>query len=776
MNKVIDQLAIQQINAVESFPHRVLAAAVYYAEQGLYVIPIRPNGKAIPEKRDGLTYSHASKDPSTVASWFGPEGKYWGWNVGLACGAADGIFAIDVDKQDKNGFSGYDTLEAIEDDHGPLKAVMQKTPNGGRHYVYNWFESGSSSTAKIGRGIDTRGGNGECRSHIVAWPSEIDGEAYEWEDFGAISDAPEWVANLLGDPWDMQVSRGTGRGNENLDEDDTERLHTLREIWDLLQVINPDNLSYDDWLRVGQAIHSQHSDAGGLKVWDAWSQKGERYKDGECHARWSGFKSYGPVRIGTIYYHAKRYGYVPKPQLATEVDFSTKGEYDILIDELNKEYGIVVVGGKVRVISESINGDPDRDLTFMTLDDFKNLTMNKKIAIANNTGQTKAVPKTAIWLGDERRREFTGGVEFRPDKPSEFQTPSGLAYNLWRGWRVNPIKGNWSKLKAHIFEVICDSNDFYFEWILDWMADFYQDPSNPKGVAIVMKGDEGCGKGTFIEAMGRTIGRHYKHLTHDKHLTGDFNAHMQDALLVFADEVIYGGDKRHAGALKALVTEKLLLCERKGLDAYNYRNMSHVAMASNEDWFIPAGPQSRRWFVLKASNHRVKDNKWFRDIYSEMDNGGIEAMMYELMERGITNNLQRAPETELLQDQRDRYAASYRDTVVEWWADQLEAGTIGVLDYANMDVTGDNDRASWPSIVDRVSLFDNYEAWCIAKRREARTIFNKPMFYSRMESYGLKTTRPSANLFPDGKRVRVFEIPTLEEAEGRFKSITGREI
>lgn len=769
----VDLVKIREIDSIENFDDKIFAAAVMYAEAGFYVIPIRPNSKAIPPKDHHLGYQHASRNVDTVRRWYSENGKYRGWNIGLACGAKDGIFAVDVDKHGE--VNGFDTLSQIEEDYEELNTVYQETPNGGRHYIYRWFNNGASSTSKIGRGIDTRGGDGNCRSHIVAWPSTVDDKQYEWIQFGDIGDAPDWFDDLLGEPWNKP--RGSGRGNEEMGEDDTERQFTPREIWNIVSFINPNDLSYERWLQVGQAIHSQHPDETGLKIWDKWSQQGDKYEANECTKRWEGFKSYGPVRVGTLIHEAKKYGFVPRPQVNNDdnvVQFETSSDYDQLIDEMNKMYGVVVVGGKVRILNKTINNDPDQDVQLMSLDDFKNLTMNKKTVITAANGNSKVVPKSAIWLADERRREYTGGIEFRPDQPTEFETPNGLAYNLFRGWTVEPKKGTWSALYDHIAKIICRGDDEQFEWVLDWMADLFQDPFNPKGCAIVIKGLEGSGKGTFFEAMGHCMGRHYKHITQEEHLTGRFNGHHQDSLLIFADEVVYGGSKKHAGVLKALVTERKLTVERKGIDAFSYNNCARVGIASNEDWFIPAGPQSRRWYVTETDNSKTRDYDWFARIRAEMDNGGIEAMMYDLLERQIISNLRRAPETALLHDQRTRYASSRKDSIEEWWADCLERGQIPVQDYAT-----DGMQGGWPVLVDRIEMFDVYEKWCLDRRVPPISIANKSVFYGRMERFGIRLVRPAEKAVIDkmgGSRKRMFQLGELDVMIKAYEEVTGNKL
>jgi hypothetical protein len=451
-----------------------------------------------------------------------------------------------------------------------------------------------------------------------------------------------------------------------------------------------------------------------------------------------------------------------------------KSDYEVLIEEMNKEWGVVVVGGKVRVVGLKINSDPEQDLQLLTLDDFKNMTMNKKIAMTMPNGQTKPVAKSAVWLADEARKEYWGGIHFRPDKPTEYEAANGLVYNMWRGFTMEPIAGDWSKLKTHITDILCGGKPELYDWVLDWMADLYQDPANPKGCAVVMHGIEGCGKGTFMEALGRTMGRHYKHVTQEEHLTGRFNGHLQDSLLTFADEVTYGGSRKTAGNLKAMVTEPKLTVERKGVDAYSFKNCARIGVASNEDWFIPAGPQSRRWLVLNVLPDKASDANWFGAIYKEMDNGGLEAMMHELMNREIKSNLKVAPVTDALKGQRQRFMESRMDSVHAWWYDCLEARNIEIVCYLSESM----EEAVWPQLVKKPDLYDNYKGWTKNSGLPVQPM-SKSMFYNRMPELGATEVRPSNTTVikrNGGKRERMFEMPKLDEAIELFKGLTGIEI
>ncbi|MCC7419537.1 MAG: bifunctional DNA primase/polymerase, partial [Planctomycetaceae bacterium] len=67
--------------------------------------------------------------------------------------------------------------------------------------------------------------------------------------------------------------------------------------------------SYDDWVKVGQALHSIDSSAAMLAEWDSWSSKSTKYKPGECEAAGAGFNAGGGIGIGTLYLFADEDGW-----------------------------------------------------------------------------------------------------------------------------------------------------------------------------------------------------------------------------------------------------------------------------------------------------------------------------------------------------------------------------------------------------------------------------------------------------------------------------------
>lgn len=700
---------------------KVLYAALYYANEGIYVIPIRANAKSLPETKTGLSYYSASRKPETMRNWFGPGGKFRGYNIGLACGKEDGIIAVDLDvKDDISGEAEFRSI-AYENGGDIGNPPIQSTPSGGKHFIYSWVNNARSSTSKIARNVDTRGGYADkIGGHIVVWPSTVDEGQYQWESSGEISPPPLWITDCLGAAWENKsVNRPAGRGNEEVEESDFERSYSISEFERIVSYIDADSLSYDEWLWVGQAIHTQHPNEDGLTVWDTWSQTGERYTPNECTLRWDKFAEEGPIRVGTLVHLAARFGYNPKthgkPKVGNEENDEKRED---VIAEMNKRFAVIVIGGSVRILMERAPSKIDplsERFVMMDRSGFQTLMANDLIAVPDKKGNPVLMSKGDLWLGDQNRRTYPSGIIFSPGSRKEVDG----YYNTWEQWRYNEKPSpdaSWDMFKSHIKNEMCNGNLLHYVWILDWMADVIQDPRNPKGAAVILSGEEGTGKGTFAHLFGELFGIHYKHVTDEDHLIGKFNGHLQDSMLVFADEVTYGGNKKTAGKLKALVTEPFLMTEFKNVNAYRSANYIRLIVASNEEWFVPAGPQSRRWFVLKMSSSYANDANHFHKMREQMKNGGYQAMMTELANRDITSNLRWAPETETLNEQRA--ILSTNDPVIEWWTGCLENEYINGIEGFTDWEPGAKNIQRWPEGVklSTTEFYGLYEDWAMERR------------------------------------------------------------
>lgn len=330
---------------------------------------------------------------------------------------------------------------------------------------------------------------------------------------------------------------------------------------------------------------------------------------------------------------------------------------DTILEEMNRLHA-VVVQGKVRVLSW-VKVEPDDEhsdlagrlvVDLQSFEDFRNRYRNKTVVVGfSDNGKPKLMKRGDWWLDHEHRREIRGLV-FRPGADAEI---NGFQ-NLWRGWAIEPKPGDWSKMREHVRAVLANGNDEHADYILRWTAWAVQNPARQAEVALVFRGGRGVGKGIFARAVKDLFGQHSLHIRSSKHLTGDFNLHLRDCCLMFADEAIAPGDKAAESRLKGLVTEPQLLIEGKGENAVMSPNYLHIVMASNEKWVVPAGDDERRFAVFDVSGARQGDQAYWNALVAELDGGGLAAMLFDLLAMDLRDWHPRrsVPQTDALMRQK----------------------------------------------------------------------------------------------------------------------------
>jgi hypothetical protein len=276
------------------------------------------------------------------------------------------------------------------------------------------------------------------------------------------------------------------------------------------------------------------------------------------------------------------------------------------------------------------------------------------------------------WLRHPQARRYRH-VRFQP---AGQVTPDTL--NLWQGFAVDAKAGAWPRLQEHLYETVAGANETVYDYLLNWAAALVQRPGQPGQTAIVLRGRPGAGKGILVRALGRLLGAHFVHLTHSGQLTSRFNGILADAVLVFADEVVWAGDRAAEGALKGLITEPTLAIERKGREIIQVPNVVHLMMASNREWVAPVGISDRRFCVLDVLDVHRGEAGYFNAIAHEQSNGGAQAMLFDLLNRPLDAYYPQAlPYTKARRDQ----TIATLEPFDRWWHDQLDRGEIAGIPW-----------------------------------------------------------------------------------------------
>lgn len=414
------------------------------------------------------------------------------------------------------------------------------------------------------------------------------------------------------------------------------------------------------------------------------------------------------------------------------------------LDQMNDIHAVVFQqSGKVVIITEEQDDNGRPELRYSNQQDFHLIYPTPVQVGVTSKGTPIMKPLASAWLQHPKRR-FYRGIELAPkgSRPGY--------YNLWRGFTVEPRKGDWDLFKRHILMLVQNNAD-HAEYVFTWMAETVQHPERPIGKVLAFKGEQGTGKSTFACWFGELFGPHFLHLDSENRLLGNFNAHLHNKIVLLADEAVWAGGKAGLGALKRMVTERTLNIERKGVDVMEVRNMLHIIVASNMDWVIPADWDNRRFAVFEVSEEKRNDIKFFGAVHEELfKKGGLSALLYDLLNFKVNSErLQVIPETKALIEQKIHSAKPAE----LWWLEKLRAGVLPGALEGPLDV--------WPSTVDKDLVHADYieflkKHWSGGYSARA-TQTQLGMFISK------HTPLRSDETTHQGKRRHVWQVPQLHE-------------
>lgn len=435
-------------------------------------------------------------------------------------------------------------------------------------------------------------------------------------------------------------------------------------------------------------------------------------------------------------------------------DADSEPDADEILDEeealmlMNVQHAVVMESGKTLVITEQRNEALERiEIIRSSFTDIKNYYCRKQVLIGYNDDREPITRGLGKWWVEHPSARHYPKVVFSPQKDA------GDAFNLWRGFGVEATEGDSSLFWEHVLIVICGGNKKHYRYVRKWLAQLVQQLDRQGETALVLRGERGVGKSMFVAILGKLFGQHYLPISNSRHLTGNFNAHLQDTILLFGDEAFWAGDKQGESVLKTLVTEAMILIEPKGVNSFLAKNHLHIILASNSDWVVPAGMQERRFFVLDVSSEKQGDYDYFNSLMKQMESGGYEALLYDLQHEDIFDfNVRDVPKTEALLEQKIRSL----DPDHKWFFGKLYDGRMLETD------------GLWERQISKKDIQEDYVRTCTNMRVPRINDKTALGMFLRKAVPGLKSARQSGQL--------CYIFPPLDECRKAFAKLIGQEI
>lgn len=337
-------------------------------------------------------------------------------------------------------------------------------------------------------------------------------------------------------------------------------------------------------------------------------------------------------------------------------------------------------------------------------------------------------------------------VDFNPACTSE------NILNLWTGPTIEPKPCEWRLINTYFLEIICDGDEKFHQYLIRFIAHALQKPEEKPGVLIVLLSGQGAGKGTLGRILRKIWSATYLQVHNIDAVTGNFNASLERAFIVFMDEALFAGDRRATDHLKSLVTEPVIYINEKHQPARQSRSFHRFFAATNSDHFKNTERDDRRDFVLRVSEARKSDHAYWKALDVEIENGGVEGMVNDLLAMDISDfNVRDKPNTKELQRQKLHSLGP----IDRWWYDCLSNGCI-------------SEDVEWPDFIST-----NAAIVQIMQVSSGR-IYKKPIPAEFINA--MKKLCPSAKQKQkqeNHSRQRGLELPSLNQARIEFEQYLG---
>jgi len=253
------------------------------------------------------------------------------------------------------------------------------------------------------------------------------------------------------------------------------------------------------------------------------------------------------------------------------------------------------------------------------------------------------------WIIDPKIRTYENLV-YLPKQ----EAPEG-SYNIFTNFECNSVEGNIA-VPQSVLKLISNNEDRVFEYIEKWVAHLIQKPYEKPGTCIIVQGEQGVGKDTYFDFVGKMLGEYFFNTgAAENDVFSRFNGHLKRTLLIKFEEASFMTNKTHADKLKNLITCETQPFEDKGAGIVKLNSFVRVVMTTNAEVPVSIEQSDRRFVLIKASNERIGNLDFWNDVHSELTKQSTrEAYFHYLLNMDLTDF-----------NPKDRPITEYYETVKE---------------------------------------------------------------------------------------------------------------
>lgn len=230
---------------------------------------------------------------------------------------------------------------------------------------------------------------------------------------------------------------------------------------------------------------------------------------------------------------------------------------------------------------------------------------SSKVLIPVVTGRKPGVKElqvSRVWLNHPHAQRYAD-LLFRPGEPETLPAEGGgVALNVWHGWGEigDGDVAPWLELSAHLFSRLKPD---LRNLPIRLMAYKVQNPAEKVPLALVLLGEQGCGKSLWAECLREAMAPYGVELG-SKDLDSPFQGWLERSLLAVINEA-EGDDLFNARhRMKALISDVVRPMNEKYRVARNVRTYTQYILTANERRVGAYSNDDRRMVVVACPKKR----------------------------------------------------------------------------------------------------------------------------------------------------------------------------
>lgn len=381
---------------------------------------------------------------------------------------------------------------------------------------------------------------------------------------------------------------------------------SLAEIVTLLASKDPNDCAYDDWLKVGMAVHHEtRGSSAGYDLWCEWSARCNKHDTTYMPVKWRSFEAgeKNPVTLGSL-----RREQVAAPE---QFDIVKADSADIGEDTRPEARMRALLEDRLVFIKRQALYYDLRDSsdTFLTDRAIQHIfcPFVPEIPVQGKNGKADKMvrPDPVQHLKNSKTKKVADQIGVHPGAGRLFREDDTDFANRYSPLNVEPLvplapekeamEYLWSRMKDPLMQ--------------SWLTKFYAHALQKPGVKIqsaplLYSKETGTGKNTIAKMVPEILfgSRWVRGMSGDV-LGGTFSDVIGETWWLYLEELRAGATKIErvavANKIKTWVTDPRMTVHPKGLKPYDCRNRLQITATSNFADAIHIDNNDRRWAIIE---------------------------------------------------------------------------------------------------------------------------------------------------------------------------------